>query len=84
MALTVQDGERIFEFLVEGIEKPRLTVCTNDRVVVDADSWQSFGQTLALMNILLSDTILPISESDGFNRIADETNYVLEAMGESS
>ena len=84
MALTIQDGERLFEFLIEGLDPPGLKVYTSENVEIDPDNWKSFHDRLALMKILLSDTILAYTESDGFSRAADETSYILEAMDESS
>ena len=80
LALTVHDGSRTLEFLLEGLDHTRLTVFSDRPEQYRREStWRRFRQRLALMNIEVDDTILPIEESDGFTPGTGETD---EGSGE--
>jgi len=81
LALTVYDGERTFEFLLEGLEKPHMTVYVDDDTQIEEKKWNSFRQTLALMNFAVDDTLLPISSSDGFTAGSEKVLEDLEGRG---
>ncbi|MCK5250214.1 MAG: hypothetical protein KAJ98_09645 [Spirochaetaceae bacterium] len=66
LALTIYDGSRTFEFLMEGLDNTQLSVFTDDNTEIDTKKWKSFRESLALMNVEVDDTILSIAESDGF------------------
>ncbi len=66
LALTVYDGSHTFEFLMEGLDKTRLSVYVDDDTEIDEKLWNSFCESLALMNVKVDDTILSITKSDGF------------------
>jgi len=66
LALTIQDGKRIFEFLMEGLEKTRMTVFSDSREEINLETWNSFRESLALLNIEVDDDILAPRDSDGF------------------
>lgn len=66
LALTITDGSRTFEFLLEGLEKTRMSVYVDKDTVIEENEWYSFRRSLALMNVEVDDTILSIEESDGF------------------
>jgi len=66
LALTIQDGKRIFEFLMEGFNKIRMTVFSDSREEIKLGTWYSFRETLASLDIEVDDSILALSESDGF------------------
>jgi len=81
LALTVYDGKRTLEFMMEGLEKPHMAVYTDEETQIDEKQWKSFRKTLALMNIAVDDTILPISCSDGFTAGSEKVLEDLEGMG---
>jgi len=66
LALTIQDGERNFEFLMEGLEKTRMSVFSDSEAGIDSKIWNSFRKTLASLGIEVDDTVLELSKSDGF------------------
>ncbi|RKX76580.1 MAG: hypothetical protein DRP49_03155 [Spirochaetes bacterium] len=78
LALTVYDGERTFEFLMEGLEKTQMAVYAGDGVDIDEKKWNIFRETLALMNVDVDDTLLPIGRSDGFTPGSDKAQQDLE------
>lgn len=78
LALTVRDGERVFEFLLEGLDDVRLAVYSDDDDQVPVEIWRTFRERLALMNIRVDDTISPMNESDGFTPGAGEVIRTLE------
>ncbi|GEM_PF-678906 len=78
LALTVYDGERTFEFLLEGLEQTRMAVYAGGEVDIDEKRWNVFRETLALMNVNVDDTLLPISRSDGFTPGSDKVLQDLE------
>jgi hypothetical protein len=81
LALTVFDGRRTLEFLLEGLEHTRMAVFSDRPEQFDAKVWRTFRERLALMNIEVDDTILPIDFSDGFTPGTGETVRDLEKMG---
>lgn len=78
LALTVRDGERTFEFLMEGLNDTRMSVFVDDEMKIDSKLWKSFCKNLALMKIKVDDTILSIDESDGFTAGTGKTVRDLE------
>jgi len=66
LALTIQDGKRNFEFLMEGLEKTRMAVFSDSETEIDTKIWHSFRETLASWGIEVDDTILTLHDSDGF------------------
>lgn len=78
LALTVRDGSRSFEFLMEGLDTTRMSVFVDDGVEIDRKQWNSFRKNLALMKIQVDDTILSIDESDGFTAGTGKTVRDLE------
>lgn len=66
LALTIQDGKRNFEFLVEGLEETRMTVFSDSRAEIDPRIWNSFRKSLASLGIKVDDAILMLRDSDGF------------------
>jgi hypothetical protein len=78
VALTVRDGERVFEFLMEGSEFPSISCFTDGKTAVDEKAWNNFRDRLALLNFTVSDTLLTIGESDGFTSGALEAARNLE------
>ena len=78
LALTVYDGSRTFEFLMEGLEKTHMAVYTGDKTEIDEKYWKTFRENLALMNIDVDDTLLPIDKSDGFTSGSDQVLQDLE------
>jgi len=81
LALTVYDGKRTFEFLIEGLENPHLAVYVDENTDIDEKHWKSFRETLALMNFAVDDTLLPISSSDGFTAGSEKVLEDLEGRG---
>ncbi len=81
LALTLKDGARTFEFLLEGLDKTRLSVFADEEVEIDQKQWDSFRKNLTLMNIEVDDTILSIGESDGFTPGTAEVVQDLEGRG---
>jgi len=80
LALTVYDGNRTLEFLMEGLDHTRLTVYADEETVIDEKKWNSFRKNLALKNFVVDDTLLPISRSDGFTPGSDEVMQNLEGL----
>ena len=78
LALSVYDGNRSFEFLMEGLEKMRLAVHTDEKTEIDEKLWESFRKRLSLINVEVGDTLLPISKSDGFTSGSDK---VMQNLG---
>ncbi len=78
LALTVYDGERTFEFLMEGLEQTHMAVYADDGAEIDENRWKKFCKTLALMNVDVDDTLLPISRSDGFTPGSDKVLQDME------
>jgi len=78
LALTVHDGSRIFEFLMEGLENTRMAVYTGNKAEVSEKEWDSFRRRLALLKIDVDDTILPLDRSDGFSPGSEEVLQDLE------
>ncbi len=78
LALTVYDGKRTFEFLMEGLEQTHMSVYADDGTEIDEKRWEKFRETLALMNVDVDDTLLPISRSDGFTTGSDKVLQDLE------
>ena len=66
LALTVHDGERTFEFLLEGRGEMRLMVFSDDPDSVNVEEWGKFRNHLASMSVHVDDAILSIEQSDGF------------------
>lgn len=66
LALTVHDGERTFEFLLEGRGEMRLMVFSDNPDSVNVEEWRQFRNHLASMSVHVNDAILPIERSDGF------------------
>ncbi len=66
IALTIQDGKRNFEFLMEGLEKTRMAVFSDSRAEIDIGIWNSFCESLASLGIKVDDAILELHNSDGF------------------
>jgi len=82
LALTVYDGERTFEFLIEGLEKPHMAVYVDENTEINEKKWVSFRKTLALMNFTVDDTLLSISSSDGFTAGSEKMLEDLEDLEE--
>jgi hypothetical protein len=80
LALTIRDGNRTFEFLLEGRKPTQMTVYAGHGTHVDDSAWAAFRHRLALMNVEVDDTISAISESDGFTAGAGETIRDLEGF----
>lgn len=78
LALTIKDGKRLFEFLLSGKDKPRMACYVGDDVEIDETVWDRFKERLALLNFIVSDTLQPIEESDGFTEGAAEVARDLE------
>jgi len=78
LALTVRDGERVLEFLLEGLDEIRMAVYSDDETQIPIEIWKTFRERLALMNIHVDDTISPMNESDGFTPGAGDVIRHLE------
>jgi len=81
LALTVYDGDRTLEFLLEGLDRTRLSVHSDSIEKVDKTIWRKFRERLALMNIDVDATISSIDESDGFTPGIGELIHDLERRG---
>ena len=81
LALTVYDGDRTFEFLMEGLENTQMSVYSDDADAINEEQWITFRKRLALMNVDVGDTILPISTSDGFTPGSGQVLQNLEDRG---
>ena len=66
LALTVRDGERVMEFLLEGRSPVHMAVYADEGCGITPESWKLFRDRLSLMNVDVDDTILSMEESDGF------------------
>jgi len=66
LALTIQDGKRNFEFLIEGLEKTRMAVFSDSKARIDPKIWNAFRETLSSLGIEVDDTVLTLDDSDGF------------------
>jgi len=66
LALSIQDGKRNFEFLMEGLEKTRMAVFSDSEAKIDTKIWNSFRETLASLGIEVDETVLTMRDSDGF------------------
>jgi len=81
LALTVYDGDRTLEFLLEGLDNTRLSVHSDSLEKVNKSIWRKFRESLALMNIDVDATIRPIDESDGFTPGVGRLIHDLEKRG---
>lgn len=66
MSLTVHDGSRTFEFLLEGLNPGRMAVFSDNYDEIDSITWKTFRERLSLMNISVDDTLSSMDVSDGF------------------
>ena len=79
LALTVHDGERTLEFLLEGLKEVSLSVFSDNPDSIGDEEWLIFRKRLAVLNVNVNDGISPLSESDGFTVGAVDTVREMEA-----
>ncbi len=78
LALTIIDGPRTFEFLIEGLDQTKMAVFVDENTEINEKQWNKFRQSLALMNVEVDDTLLHIARSDGFTPGVDGAVHDLE------
>ncbi|PIE04458.1 MAG: hypothetical protein CSA76_04185 [Spirochaetales bacterium] len=72
MALTVQDGARRLEFLLEGLQPVNLTVYASENTEIPSELWNNFCERISLKNIQVNGTIQSMELSDGFSSDSGE------------